>query len=482
MQSLPPVRPLPPKSTAAPWRSWRRVAAASLLMAITFLLLPPAASTGRAQEEIRQEEPTPATVDQSVTVIEKTFTVPPAPEARLFPQIRDRLKDTPAFLRDARMDVAVRSYYLDRTNLDGTKSEAWALGGAIAFQSGWIEDLLSVGAVFYTSQPLYAPPGRDGTNLLQPGQEGYSALGQIYGRVKLNERTYVNLGRTIYETPYLNRNDNRMTPNTFEGYAVQGTAGDAGADEVNVRYGAGYITRIKPRNAETFVSMSRQAGADVDRGVALAGGLLSYRRFSVGAVEYYSDDIINIAYGETKYTVDLPAGFEALLAAQYSDQRSVGEDLLTGSPFSTHEAGFKVELGRAGAILTAAYTNAASDASLINPWSGAPNYTSSMIQNFNRAGEQAWLTKLSYDLTRIGLDGVTAYALLSRGWTHAAAAGPAEIRETELDLNLEWRPRWDGLKGLSVRGRYGYADVDQTTTHGIVRDVRLILNYNILVF
>lgn len=462
------------------WAAVRRVCHSGLIVAAAVaLILLMTGRQGRAQEEIRQEYPTPSTVDQSTTPIQSTFTAPPQPETPLFPELRDRLRDAPAFLRDAKVDVGLRSYYLEEDKLDNTKSEAWALGGAISFQSGWIGDLLSVGGVYYTSQPLYAPSGRDGTNLLQPGQRGYSALGQIYARVKADEQTFLNLGRSAYDTPFINRNDSRMTPNTFEGYTLTGTAGD---DRASVRYGAGYIDKIKLRNSEEFISMSRAAGAGVDRGVGVAGALVTAGGLSAGAIDYYSSDIVNIAYGEAKYTAPLPAGSEGALALQYADERNVGGNLLTGAPFSTNLVGVKIEGGRAGAILTWAYTIMGSGANLVKPWSGSPNYTSSMVQNFNRAGEQAVLAKLSYDLSRIGVDGVTTYALLAYGWTSATTAGPQPIRETEADLDLQWQPPWEVFKGLSVRARYGYVDVDQTTSHGVIHDMRLIMNYNLAVF
>ena len=42
-----------------------------------------------------------------------------------------------------------------------------------------------------------------------------------------------------------------------------------------------------------------------------------------------------------------------------------------------------------------------------SPWSGYPGYTSVQVQDFNRAGENAFMVKGSYDFTRLGLEGVT---------------------------------------------------------------------------
>src|SRR5438876_783511 len=83
---------------------------------------------------------------------------------------------------------------------------------ALTYRSGWLLDRLFIGATLYVSEPLYAPADRDGTSLLQDGQRGYAVLGQLYARVKLFEGQFLNLYRQTYDTPYMNRNDNRITP------------------------------------------------------------------------------------------------------------------------------------------------------------------------------------------------------------------------------------------------------------------------------
>src|SRR5205809_1183516 len=290
------------------WAAWRHVAAPAITGAVLALPLLGAPAPGRAQEQIEQQEPTPSAVEQVATPIE--------------------LKDAPAFFRD-------RKY-------DDTHLEALAMGGALSFQSGWLLDTLSVSAVLYTSQPLHAPDARDGTALLETGQKGYTVLGQLYARLKFLDRNFVNLYRYAYDTPYLNRDDSRMSPKTFEGYTLQGSVG--GQDGAPAfRYGAGYITKIKDRNDDDFVWMSRQAGAAVDRGVAMLGALFSSGGLSVGGIGYYCADVINIGYGEGKYLVPGPAGAGVLVSAQYVDQRSVGGNFMTGVAFDTELFAVKAE-------------------------------------------------------------------------------------------------------------------------------------------
>ena len=93
--------------------------------------------------------------------------------------------DTPAFFRDSLVQFVARTYYLTRDNFDGSKSQAWAAGGWLAFRSGLIGDVFGVHVAAYTSQPIFAPPDEGGTKLLAPPQNSIGVLGQIYGRIQV---------------------------------------------------------------------------------------------------------------------------------------------------------------------------------------------------------------------------------------------------------------------------------------------------------
>jgi hypothetical protein len=435
-------------------------------------------SAGWAQETLRDEAPPPSSVEQSITPIERAFKLLPE-RPGLLPRLKERLKDAPPFLRDTKIDVNLRTFYLNQKKYDDNHAEALAGGGALSYRSGWLLDRLAIGAAFYLSEPLYAPEERDGTNLLQPGQRGYASVGQLNARVRILDGQFLNLYRQAYDTPYMNRNDSRMTPNTFEGYSLQGVLG--GKDgEPALRYGAGYISKIKERVSEDFVWMSRQAGAGVDRGVGVLGALFSYAGLSVGAIDYYSGDIINIGYAEGKYVVALPGEIGVLFAAQYTDERSVGGELLQGHSFATDQLGVKAEASRAGAVLTLAYTRVDRGADMQKPWSGNPGYTGAMVQSFNRAGEQTYLAKASYDFSRLGAPGLTVYALYARGWDRVDPRTKTPVpNEHEVNVDVQWRPGW--MNGLWLRARYGH--VEQYGKPGnTLNDFRLIANYDVSLF
>lgn len=80
-------------------------------------------------------------------------------------------------------------------------------------------------------------------------------MGKLYA--KLDYAGYLlRLGRQEYDMPFLNRQDNRMIPNTFEGYSLSYLEDDT----TPFQCGAGFVQRMKRRNSDTFVYMSEAAG------------------------------------------------------------------------------------------------------------------------------------------------------------------------------------------------------------------------------
>jgi len=65
---------------------------------------------------------------------------------------------------------------LYRDKYDDTVSEAWAIGGALSYRSGWFLNHFGIGAVGYLSEPLYGPDDRDGTQLLKTDRRAMPCL------------------------------------------------------------------------------------------------------------------------------------------------------------------------------------------------------------------------------------------------------------------------------------------------------------------
>ena len=374
---------------------------------------------------------------------------------------------------DTKFDVQGRTYFLTRDKYDGSESEAWALGGSAGLETGYFRDFFAFGATGYTSQKLHGPEDKDGTLLLAPGQEGYTVLGDVYGEFLIKKFTRLTLGRRAFDTPYINRNDVRMTPNTFQAAALQGLYG-GGDGKGEWRFGAGYFDKIKERNSEDFVSMAKDAGAPdgVDRGVYTVGLNYALGDLSLGAINYYSDDIINIFYTEAKYAFDINDEWKLRAALQYSDEGSTGDELLKGTSFDSNQWGAKIELVRGGALFTTAYTQAGGNANMQNPWSGYPGYTSVQVEDFNRDGEKAWMMRAGYDFQSVKGLGVSALYVDGTDPT-----SPTEFGRNETDLNIQWKVPEGILKGLMMRLRY--AEVSQSDpASDDLKDFRIMVYYD----
>ena len=169
-------------------------------------------------EEVESEGP--SSVEEGHVEMDESF----EPLTRREKGIKQRKQ---AF-EDTKADVQLRTYYFDRDRFDGSQNAAWALGGYAGFKTGWFRDRFAVGATAYTSQRLYGPEDKDGTGLLQAGQQGYSVLGEAYAQFRFTDTVFFDVGRKRFNSPYVNPNDSRMTPNSFEMAMLQGVIGDAG--------------------------------------------------------------------------------------------------------------------------------------------------------------------------------------------------------------------------------------------------------------
>src|SRR5207237_5493068 len=148
---------------------------------------------------------------------------------------------------------------------------------------------------------------------------------------------------------------------------------------------------------------------------------------------------------ESKLEVPLADDWKLKFAGQYVDQGSVGDNLLQGHSFPIHQFGLKVSLTVRNPLFTAAFSQAWGTANLQSPWSGYPGYTSVQVQDFNRAGEGAFLLRAGYDFPWV--KGLNAYALAVFG-TDPDQAG--QFRQNELDFSLQWVPKKVCLEGFSL--------------------------------
>jgi hypothetical protein len=187
-----------------------------------------------------------------------------------------------------------------------------------------------------------------------------------------------------------------MIPNTFEAYGFgrQGTSLD---------FQLSYVDKIKRRNSEDFISMGEVLGIeDNSSGTTMLGAIWKPPEtgFDWGAVVQRTPNLFRLFYTEANWKTTV-SSLGLLASAQFTHQDSVGQNLL--GDFKTHAAGLKFITSYKNLVLGLAYTKTGDGAKIKSPFGGRPGYTSSVLNDFDRANQKAWRASLSFHFDAIGL-------------------------------------------------------------------------------
>jgi hypothetical protein len=365
--------------------------------------------------------------------------------------------------------LQLRTYYFDQESTSGKPSVAWALGGWVGARSPWWGDVFQAAVNFYTSQRLYGPEGEGGTKLLQPEQAAINVLGEAFGAIRFAGQTITGY-RQLINRPFVNPQDNRMVPNTFEAYTLSGALDQ-------VAYTGGYITKEKVRDTESFRWMSNVAGGSGNQeGLAFAGATWNFAKNGYVRVdEQYAFDVFNTFYADVRYPIAIDDRTGIVLGAQYYPQTSVGEAQL-GS-FSTWGYGLHAGMnyGPVGAQLYWTQTGKGHDT--LNPFGSHASYLDLMQVSFSTAGEKAWGIGANVDFAGVGAPGLTAAAIYAQGRDRIDYTNGAVIPDrNETDVRVDYAfAKGSVLEGFSATFRYSWLDQDGAAQTGT--QLRAYVNY-----
>ena len=394
----------------------------------------------------------------------------PNQQSELAP-IETEAREPVEFLAGTKFVFKPRAYYMDRDRDKNQDNVGFALGGALQYLSGWAFDRLQLRATVYTSQDLYGPSDKDGTQLFLPGPEGFTVLGEANAVFRFTENDVLRAGAQLFELPYLGSHDNRMVPNTFEAVAL-GNASPEG-----FAYIVAYVDKIKKKDADEFIPMSEAAGvANGNDGVAMAGARYVFDDgMEIAAVDQQTTDVFNTLFAkiERKFVLANDRSLKGFL--QYTDQRSVGDELI--GEFETGLLSAKVEYGFGNATLRLGASTTGSEKGIQKPYGNPANYLAVIVENFDRAGEDAWMIGGNYNFQRVGPGELSLFANIVMGKTPDTGPG-ASPDETEYDLTVDYRIKEGPAKNLWARLRLGYLDQDEAEGGDDVLDVRLIVNWD----
>ena len=434
-------------------------------------LLPLAAllSTSATAVEYRDAETVPPeTAQESSLGLEDTER-----PRRLLPRryvLRDQLAHRGPFWADSTVELGLRFYDFTRENGGTRIADATAVGTALSFRSGRWQDRISVGVTWHTSLGLHAPDGLGGSGLLTLDQENLSVLSRAYGELHLTSKAFARLYRQDFNLPYLNRQDSRMIPNTHEAYVLR-RPGE------RFDYILGHVTKMKLKESDRFVHMGRIAGVPGSKAGTSIFGLRGNptERISVGLTGLVTQNLFSTFYAESSFKRAFGERWGLQLAGQFSWQRSQGDEAL--GEFDTNAWGLRGVVSYNAAVLTLALTGIDKNAAIRSPFGGRPGFTSGMIYDFDRAGEDAWRVRLSQNFTRFGMPGVSLEIDYTEGRNALTDDGAPLSNESAWTLTADVQPQRGVLKGLWLRLRYGEGDRGNTIPDR--RELRLILNYTL---
>lgn len=425
------------------------------------------ASPAAAGERELQESPPPSSVTEIRTPIQRIITEPRKRRRALIPWFYDPLQKLPPFFADTQLVAHFRTYYLRQDRTNNVLSEAWAMGGSISYRSGWLADLFQAEVEGFTSQPIVAPESKGGTGLLQPVQEGYSVLGIANGRLRYKGIELIG-GRQYLDLPFVNRNDSRMTPNTFEAITLQKTQGE-------LKFTTGYAWTIKGRTADEFDSFTEFAGLPENRGLAW-GGLIwdPDANFHGGVYAGVVPDLGGRAYGEMGYGRKLSDRWDGRIDGQFTYQFDIGDDLLGDLAEDTWFFAIRAAASRAGAVFRLGVgfsgPNPATDF-----YGSTAYYIDLMQRTFDRPDEKALLASVSYDFAGLGVEGLSAIVNFAAGFDGKVAGGRSSSQEVDLTLDYHvTKEGWMKSFWLQLRGSW----LNDQTADSDGTQVRVILRYD----
>jgi hypothetical protein len=402
------------------------------------------------------------------TAIQRIITVPPEKRRALIPWFHEPLQELSPFFADTQLEARFRTYYLREDRTTGELSEAWAMGGSLYYRSGWLADFFQAEVEGFTSQPIVAPESKGGTGLLQPVQDGYSVLGIANGKLRY-QGIELTGGRLYLDLPFVNQDDSRMTPNTFEAVTLQKPEGELG-------FTAGYAWTIKEHTSENFVSFSEATGLREDRGLAW-GGLIwnPSGSFHGGVYAGAVPDIGGKVYAELGVAHALAEGWDGRIDGQFTYQFDTGEDLLGDAAEDTWNLAIRPAVSHAGAVFRLGVAFAGPNTST-GFFGSSPSYVDLMQETFDRPREKALLASLSYDFSGVGIQGLSAIANFVAGFDGKVDGGRSDRQEA--DLTIDYRVTNEGwLDSLWLRVRGSWLHDSSASQDGT--QVRVILRYDL---
>jgi len=379
--------------------------------------------------------------------------------------------DLKSAFKEGKLYGQFRTYYFTRDFDVSNTREDIAAGGMLYYRTAPLYGI-NFGIAFYTAQGMGLNDNdKDVYGLLASdangNHESFSVLGESYIQFTRWDTT-LKVGRQELETPWVNTDDSRLTPQSTESYTLTNNS-ISGLEIV-----ASHVTKMRDRTSTDFDSMTKFAGIMTNDKPVILGGITysGVEGLKVQLWDFYAHDFLNDIYFKADYSRKITDNFSGFGGFQYLNQEDVGDQL--GGSLDTHMYAVEGGIKGYGFKFSLAYGEVG-DQDIVYPW-GSDFIVEGQINSLDRADETGILAKLDYDFSKIGLKGLSA-KVVYMGFDNPENGTNASPDIDEINFDVKYK--FSGfLEGLGLRARYAIIDQDEALGGEDFTDSRLYFTYD----
>lgn len=362
------------------------------------------------------------------------------------------------------LEADFRSYFFQRDFKGGTQDqESLAFGGILRASIHPYSSLMTVVSLYTSQGAGLNDKTKDVYNLLAKDDNGrhknYTALGEAYIDAG-TESLRLRLGRQEMTTPWINRHDVRMTPQSFDAVVLAWKLTES--DDLYFCH----VTRMKYKTDTSAKAMSESAGFGDDEPVSCLGlegqGRVDYKFWAYRAYKMWDDLYLRLDYQPDSAFWYMNCRFLKRLSS---------DDSLAGDQDTWHAGiSFGLTLGRLD-LYAAHSRNGNRD--ILRKW-GHDTTISNQVEVADRARELAWLLGMKYRPQSVpGLEFALSGCILNT--PDSGSHQSPDRSEYNIDLQYRLVP-WS--ERTSLRARHAW--IRETGAGAENRnDLRLYLRYTV---
>ena len=424
------------------------------------------------------------------------------------------------FLEDSKASVSSRTLYFDNDFREGTthNNRETATGLKFDYLSGFTQGTVGFGLDLQGMVGVHLDGGRGAHSgalnggILPTDSDGsavneWSRLG-ANGKVRFS-KTELKVGNALAPNlPILVSNDGRLLPQAFQGGIL------TSKDLDNVTFTAGQLDKSIGRASSNWTDLSIAGASQTSDQFRFAGADwkvtkdLTLQYYYANLEDFYKQHFLGLVH---VYPISDNQSFKTDLRYFNSSSDGKNSDAATGYRFnnnngyaknagevdnSTWSAMFTYSLG--GHALMVGHQQVGDDGGMVflnqgnvtkdgtsrtslegNGGSSFYLFTDSMINGFNRAGENTTFGQYSYDFAKVGVPGLkAAVAYLHADDIRDRTTGNEEYSEWETDMRVDYVIQSGPMKGFGTTLRHGTYRADGDLNNSTNTDqTRLIFNY-----